>query len=178
MACTPANVVHDHILTPSGSSQTNGWVSVTSPSTSALLAHYGVTTSIITFDNVATASNQHIELVQFEIEETAATSGDLKKKGLKLMLYSNSAPSSPSTAAVYNASTTNLIGQVEVATADYKRIADTIWVATVKPNLFLRTVEGSTPSTIHAAIITTEAVTYVSGVALRVRPFFRIHTAL
>jgi len=178
MSCTPANVVHDHILSASGSSSTDGWVTVTSPSTSALLTSYGVTTSILTFDNVATASNQHIELVQFEIEETAATSGDLKKKGLKLMLYSNSSPSSASTSAVYNASTTNLIGQVEVATADYKRVADTIWVAKVNPYTFMRTVTGSTPTTIYGVLITTEAVTYVSGVALRVRPIFRIHTAL
>lgn len=174
MSCSPALATADHILTTPDNA---GWVTLTGVVTTALVADYGLSTAVLSFPSIATAPNQHIVLEQVEIEETAATSGDIKKADLKLLFYTQT-PSSPSTSAVYNGSTTNYMGQVTVDDTEYKRLADTIWHAVKSTDVHMRTGTGSTASTIYVVVLAAQSVTYVSGVAIRVKVTFKVNTNL
>lgn len=174
MSCSPALATADHILTTPDS---GGWVTLTGVVTSALLANYGLSTAVLSFPSIATQPNQHLVLEQVEIEETAATSGDIKKADIKLLFYT-STPSSPSTSAAYNGSTTGYMGQVTVDDTEYARLADTIWHATKNCDVHMRTGTGSTPSTIYVVVLAAQSVTYVSGVAVRVKVTFKVNTNL
>lgn len=175
MSCTPANVVHDHILSDPDA---EGWVTFSAPSTSALLTYYAIAPEVVTFQNVATKPNQHLEILQIEFEETAATSGDLKKADLIVALYSGSAPSTPSSSAVNNLSATNLLGTYQIEDTDYKYEAATRWKATVRPNKFIRTGTSANSSSIYAVVLANQSVTYIAGLAFRMRLMTRVATAL
>jgi hypothetical protein len=118
-------------------------------------------------------------LQQLEVEETAATSGDIKKAPLHVYLYTNSSPGTPTLGAVYNGSTTNLIAVIAVAQADYVRISDTKWVARVNPSKYYRTGIGSTAGYLYGVVISNNgaSLTYAAGVAMRVKVITEAGTA-
>lgn len=133
----------------------------------------------MTFEGTASTTNQHMILRQLEVEETAATSGDIKKAPLHVYLYTNSSPGTPTLGAVYNGSTTNLIAVIAVAQADYVRISDTKWVASVNPSKYYRTGIGSTAGYLYGVVISNSAtsVTYAAGVGMRVKVITEAGTA-
>lgn len=180
MSCLPTTPTTNNVLTDIVTSNTDGWVNVGTMSTSALTQYYPVqaTPAVLTYNGVFQTTFQHGRVLQFQIEETASSSGNIKKTALQIYLYTNSAPATPTGGAVYNGSPTGLIGIVEVATSDYKRLSDTVWVATVKPDIWIRT--GSTASSInvYAVVLANEAKTYAASTTLRARLFTEQSTAL
>lgn len=180
MSCLPTTPTTNNVLTDTVASNTDGWLNITSVSTSALTQYYPVqsTPTVLTFNGVFQTTFQHGRVLQLQIEETASSSANVKKTALQVYLYTGAAPTTPTAGAVYNGSPTNLIGVVEIAAADYKRVSDTVWIANVKPELWVRT--GSTASSVnvYAVVLANEAKTYASGAALRARLFTEQSTAL
>lgn len=178
MSCLPNTPVAYNVLSATNSNSM-GWVEVPSIITSALSQYYPITTSIMTFDGVAQTSNQHILLQQIQFEETAATKDDIKKVPLLVALYNQTSPTAPTSGAVYNPSTANLLAVVSIAEADYIRVSDTVHVATAKPGLYLRTGTLSTAPTVYAVVLSNKAtsVTYAGSASGRMRIFTQMGTA-
>lgn len=178
MSCLPNTPIATNVLTATNSTNT-GWMPVPSIITTGLSQYYPLTETVVTLDGTANTSLQHVILRQIEFEETAPTSGDIKKTPLLIALYSGTAPTAPTAGAVYNPSTTNLLGIVSIAQAAYVRTNETIWTATEKPNLYMRTVSSSTASTMYAVVLSNSAtsVTYASGAAGRIRVFVEAATS-
>lgn len=180
MSCLPTTPTTNNVLTDIVASNTDGWLNINAVSTSALTQYFPVqsTPAVLTFNGVFQTTFQHGRVLQLQIEETASSSANIRKTALQVYLYTGSAPATPTAAAVYNGSATNLIGIVEIAAGDYKRLSDTVWIATVKPELWIRT--GSTASSVnvYAVVLANEAKTYASGASLRARIFTEQSTAL
>ncbi len=178
MSCLPNTPIAPNLLSATNSTDL-GWIDLTSVSTSALSQYYPLSGTVMTFEGTASTTNQHMILRQLEVEETAATSGDIKKAPLNVYLYTNSSPGTPTLGAVYNGSTTNLIAVIPVAQADYVRISDTKWVARVNPSKYYRTGIGSTAGYLYGVVISDSgtSVTYVAGVAIRVKVITEAGTA-
>lgn len=180
MACLPTTPITNNVLTDTVASNTDGWINITAVSTSALSQYFPVqsTPTVLSFNGVFQTTFQHGRVLQLQIEETASSSANVKKTALQVYLYTGAAPATPTAGAVYNGSPTNLVGIVEIAAGDYKRVGDTVWLATVKPEIWIRT--GSTASSvnIYAVVLANEAKTYASGAALRARLFTEQSTAL
>lgn len=178
MSCLPNTPIAPNLLSATNSTDL-GWIDLTSVSTSALSQYYPLSGTVMTFEGTASTTNQHMILQQLEVEETAATSGDIKKAPLHVYLYTNSSPGTPTLGAVYNGSTTNLIGVIPVAQADYVRISDTKWAARVNPSKYYRTGIGSTAGYLYGVVISNSAtsVTYAAGVGMRVKVITEAGTA-
>jgi len=175
MSCLPQTPISDVVLTPPDA---NGWVAFNTPAVVALLQYYGVAAEVMTFPSMAHGVKQHLVLNQFEFEETASSAAKIKKAALQIHFYSATAPSAPLTTAVYNTALTYYVGTIEIATADYKRVSDTVWTATVRPSLNLRTGTVGTATILYAVVLANAAVTYIAGVALKARPTVTAHSAL
>jgi|APGre2960657404_1045060.scaffolds.fasta_scaffold67175_2 hypothetical protein len=178
MSCLPNTPIAPNLLSATNSTDL-GWIDLTSVSTSALSQYYPLSGTVMTFEGTASTTNQHMILQQLEVEETAATSGDIKKAPLHVYLYTNSSPGTPTLGAVYNGSTTNLIAVIAVAQADYVRISDTKWVARVNPSKYYRTGIGSTAGYLYGVVISNNgaSLTYAAGVAMRVKVITEAGTA-
>lgn len=180
MSCLPTTPTTNNVLTDIVASNTDGWLTIPAVSTSALLQYYSVqsTPTVLTFNGVFQTTFQHGRILQLQIEETASSSANIKKTALQVYLYTGSAPAAPTAAAVYNGSPTNLIGIVEIVAGDYKRVSDTVHVANVKPEIWVRT--GSTASSVnvYAVVLANEGKTYAASAALRARLFTEQSTAL
>lgn len=139
----------------------------TSIHTSAMTAEDAPYAEVITFPNVVSTTDQAIELVQVHVRETLAGTGTAVKAPMRLLFYSTSAPTTPTAGAVYNATTTNYLGQVSVATADYERIADgstPIYEAVVSPGLWLRSSSSvSNVTNIYCVMLTTGTPTFTAS---------------
>lgn len=179
MSCLPNTPVVDNVLSATNSTD-NGWISLGAIITSALLQYYPLSTSVLTFSGTAQTSNQHLVLRQLEFEETASSSANIKKTPLLVLLYTSSSPTAPTSGAVYNGSTTNLLGAFTIAEADYVRVSDTVWSAVAKPNQYIRVGNSAMASTIYAVVISNKAtsVTYAADSSARVRIFTEAATAL
>ena len=174
MSCLPQTPTgNDDRSTPAN----GGWVSITAVSTAALIKHYGIAAETLRFLSVADGTNQHVEILQIEIEETASS---IKKNPLVIYLYDDAgaAPTSPSVSAVYNGSTTNLLATYEIVAADYYRVSDTVWRARVTPTLHVRTGTTATSGNMYMVILTDAAVTYAASTAIRARITTRLNSAL
>lgn len=180
MSCIPSTPVIAPILTTPNDSY--GWEALgTGIITTALSQYYPLLAGVVPFASVAQTTKQHVILRQLEFEETAATANDIKKCPLVVLLYSGAAPASPTSGQVYNASTTDLVGVVHIAQADYKRVSDTVWLATVTPDLYIRTSTTSAlASTLNCVVLSNSAssVTYAANAAGRLRIFTEQATAL
>jgi hypothetical protein len=179
MSCIPSTPIVDNLL--SDSTTDYGWQALgTGLITTALSQYYPLLAGVVAFANAAQTSRQHIITEQLEFEETASSSANIKKTPLLVLLYSGAAPTTPTSGAVYNGSTVNLVGVVEIATGDYKRVSDTVWVARVKPEIHWRTTNGVLASTLNAVVLSNSAsaVTYAASAAGRLRVTNRMGTAL
>lgn len=176
MSCLPNTPIASNVTTAPSAA---GWVAFDGVATTALTQYYGVYAQVLTFPAVAATTNQHLVLRQLEIEETASSSANIKKSKLLVYLYTDAAPTTPSTSAVYNASTTNLMcAPIAVDTANYTRVSDTVWSATVNANRYLRTGTAATATNIYVVVIADQAVQYAASAALRVRLTLENNTAL
>lgn len=176
MSCLPNTPIASNVITAPSAA---GWVAFDGVATTALTQYYGVYAQVLTFAAVAATTNQHLVLRQLEIEETASSSANIKKSKLLVYLYTDAAPTTPSTSAVYNASTTNLMcAPIAVDTANYTRVSDTVWSATVNANRYLRTGTAATATNIYVVVIADQSVQYAASAALRVRLTLENNTAL
>ena len=185
MSCLPQTPTgNDDRSTPAN----GGWVSITAVAVSptALSKHYGIAAETLRFLSVADGTNQHVEILQIEIEETVALHASFpgttntKKNPLVIYLYDDAgaAPTSPSVSAAYNGSTTNLLATYEIVAADYYRVSDTVWRARVTPTLHVRTGTTATSGNMYMVILTDAAVTYAAATAIRARITTRLNSAL
>jgi hypothetical protein len=116
--------------------------------------------------------------VQLQIEETASSAANIRKTALQVYLYTGAAPATPTAGAVYNGSPTNLLAIVEIAAGDYKRLSDTVWLATVAPNIYVRTGSTASSTNVYAVVLANEGKTYAASASLRARLFTEQSTAL
>jgi hypothetical protein len=176
MSCLPQTPTAQTITTAPSAS---GWVAFDAVSTSALLQYYGFQAQVLTFPSVASTTNQHLTLRQIEIEETASSSANIKKAKMLVYVYTDTAPTAPATNAVYNASTVNLMcAPIAVDTANYARVSDTVWTATVNPNRYLRTGTTATATNIYVVVVLDQSVTYAASSGIRARLTLENNTAL
>lgn len=180
MSCIPSTPVVSNILTGPAN---QGWTEVgVSLITTELAQYKPILAAVVPYYDVFTTTNQHCIIRQLEFEETAASSGDVKKVPLIVAIYGGSQPpSSPVTNTVYNPTTTGLLTILRIAEADYKRTSDTVWTAVINPDRYIRS--GTTASTdayVNMVFLSdkTTAVTYASGASGRVRMFTEQGTAL
>jgi len=176
MSCLPQTPIASKITTtPAG----DGWVGFSSVSTAALLQYYGVAAEVLTFPAMAQTTNQHLTLLQVEVEEEATSAANIKKAGLRVYLYTDAAPTAPATNAVYNGAVTDLMcSPILIATGDYVRVSDTVWTATVLPNRILRTGTTATATNIYVVVLADTSVTYAASAALRVKLTVANQTAI
>ena len=182
MSCLPQTPTgNDDRSTPDN----GGWVSITAVSTAALTKHFGIAAETLRFLSVADGTNQHVEILQIEIEETASDSTTIKKNPLVIYLYDDAgaAPTSPSVSTEYHGSTTNLLATYEIVAADYYRVSGkagvtAVWRARVTPTLHVRTGTTATSGNMYMVILTDAAVTYAASAAIRARITTRLNSAL
>lgn len=179
MSCLPNTPVAANVLTSTTSTDL-GFMSLGAITTNALSQYYPLSTTVLSFPGTAQVSNQHLIVRQLEFEETASSSANIKKTPLQVLLYTSSSPTAPVLGEAYQASTGSLLGVIEIAEADYKRISDTVWTAVVNPNRYIRTGTTATASTIYAVVLSNKAtsVTYAASSSGRVRIFTEACTAL
>lgn len=176
MSCLPQTPTATQVATTPAN---DGWVGFSSIATTALSQYFGIAAEVLTFPAVAETTNQHLQVVQIEIEETATSSANIKKPALRVYLYTDAAPTAPATNAVYNGSVTDLMaGPFAIATGDYARVSDTVWLATVNPNRWIRTGTSSTPSNIYVVVLADAGVTFAASAAIRVKLTLAQHTAI
>lgn len=181
MGCLPTTPIANNIVTTPAAA---GWVAFSTISTSALSQYFGVSAEVLTFTTLGDTTNQHQILRQIEVQETATSSANLKKAKLLVYLYTDAAPTAPSTSAVYNASTTNLMcGPIAIDTSNYVRVSGetattNVWTATVNPNRYIRTGTTATAQNIYVVVIADQAVTYAASAELRVRLTLENGTAI
>ena len=173
MACIPSTPTTNVYLSDTSAL----YKSLGTISTSALSQYYPLETSpsVLTFSQVAKSTYQHLRIAQVQIRETASSSANIKKTALQVLLFTDAAPSAPSAGNVYNPSTTNMLGVVEIATADYKRWSDTVWVASVNTNLFVRTGTLATATNIYAVVLANETKTYAASAIVEVSLITECH---
>lgn len=179
MSCLPTTPTTSNILTYNASTD-HGWISAGTIITSALSQYYPLTTTIPALTGMAQTTQQHLIVRQIQWEETASSSDNIKKCPLIVLLYNTTAPTTPTSGGVYNGSTTNLLGQFEIADTDYKRVSSTVWTATINPNRYIRTGTLSSSSTIYAVILSnsSSSVTFAADAEARLRVFTEACTAL
>lgn len=179
MACLPNTPIAYNLLSATNSIDI-GWIDLTAVTNNALSQYYPLSTAVMSFDGLAQTTNQHVIVKQIEIEETASSSANIKKCPLLFYLFNNTSPGSPTLGAVYNPTTTNLMGSFEIAAADYVRVSDTVWVAKVSPNRIIRTVVNSNASNFYGVLISNNGTTttYAASAAIRVKVITEAATAL
>lgn len=178
MSCLPntpttANILSDPI--------TDGFQPLgTGLITTALSRYYPLIAAVVPMQSVMNTSLQHGVIRQLDFMESVPTSGDVKKTPLLIYCYGQPAPSSPTSGAVYNGASSGLMGIIKIADTDYKRVSDTIWIASVQPNLHIRTTSGASSQVINLVIVSDSAtsVTYAATSAGSVRLFVEQGTAL
>lgn len=179
MSCLPNTPIATNVLSYDESTD-HGWYSLGALITTALSQYYPLTTTVASLSGLAQTTEQHCIVKQIEFEETAATSGDVKKCPLLVLLYNTTAPTTPTSGAVYNGAKTNLLGIFTIADTDYKRLSDTVHIASINPNKYVRTGTQSSSSTFYAVVLSNSgtSVTYAATTAGRLRVFTEAATAL
>lgn len=179
MSCLPNTPIATNVLTYDESND-HGWYSLGALITTALSQYYPLTTTVASLSGLAQTTQQHCIVKQIEFEETASSSANIKKCPLTVLLYNTTAPTTPTSGAVYNGSTTNFLGAFTVADTDYHRVSDTVWTAVIKPDRYVRTGTQSASSTFYAVVLSNSgtSVTYASSASARLRIFTEACTAL
>jgi hypothetical protein len=177
MSCLPNTPIAANILSDPAAL---GWSDVgASLLTTSLARYYPIVGAFVTV-RAMTTTNQHAIIRQVDFEETAATSGDIKKHPLLVYVLGAGAGTSPAGGAVYEPDMTYLLGQFAITAADYVRTTNTKWTASIKPNLYIRQTTAASAQNLLLAIVSDSAssVSYASGAAGRVRLFVEQATAL
>lgn len=177
MSCLPNTPIAANILSDPAAL---GWSDVgASLLTTSLARYYPIVGAFVTV-RAMTTTNQHAIIRQVDFEETAATSGDIKKHPLIVYVLGAGAGTSPAGGAVYEPDMTYLLGQFAITAADYVRTTNTKWTASIKPNLYIRQTTAASAQNLLLAIVSDSAssVSYATGAAGRVRLFVEQATAL
>lgn len=177
MSCLPNTPTAANILSDPAAL---GWSDVgASLLTTSLTRYYPIVGAFVTV-RAMTTTNQHAIIRQVDFEETAATSGDIKKHPLLVYVLGAGAGTSPAGGAVYEPDMTYLLGQFAITAADYVRTTNTKWTASIKPNLYVRQTTAASAQNLLLAIVSDSAssVSYATGAAGRVRLFVEQATAL
>jgi len=177
MSCLPNTPIAANILTDPA---TNGWQDVgVSLLTSNLSRYWPILAGLVTVRNM-TATNQHAIVRQIDFEETASSAANIKKHPLIVYMFGAGATVSPASGAAFNPDLAYLIGQFEIAAADYKRTRDEVWTATINPNRYIRQTTASTAQNLLLAFVSNDAstISYASGAEARARVFTEIATVL
>lgn len=177
MSCLPNTPTAANILSDPAAL---GWSDVgASLLTTSLARYYPIVGAFVTV-RAMTTTNQHAIIRQVDFEETAATSGDIKKHPLLVYVLGAGAGTSPAGGAVYEPDMTYLLGQFAITAADYVRTTNTKWTASIKPNLYIRQTTAASAQNLLLAIVSDSAssVSYATGAAGRVRLFVEQATAL
>jgi len=178
MACLPNTPITPNVLTDPIA---DGFQPLsTGLLTTALSRYYPLIAAIVPMQSIMNAQLQHGIIRQLDFLETVPTITDVKKTPLLVYVYGQPAPTTPTAGAVYNGPTTGLMGIIRIADTDYRRVSDTAWIASVQPNLHIRTTSGASASVVNLVIVSDSAttVTYASGSAGYIRPFIEQGTAL
>lgn len=132
-----------------------------------------VDAQVLTFSSMAESTAQSGIIKQLLVRETAASSSDIKTNDLTIAIYNETAPTTPTESAVYNPSTSNFVGLVQIASADYERVSDTVWEARVNPNIHFTTGTGGTAIDFYGVCLFANATptAFVTDAALAVRMF-------
>ena len=163
MSCLPNTPIASDV-------RSDGWQSFSSILTTTAAQYKPISAEVLTFDGMIEAESQSAIIRQLQYEETAGSSSDVRKADLSFYIYNVSSPTAPTAGAVYEASTSNLVGVVEVAQADYERVSSTVWVATVNPNRYFTTGTGAGASSLYAVAVYNNATptAYTASAAGRV----------
>ncbi|HBB25471.1 MAG TPA: hypothetical protein DCZ59_04330 [Bacteroidetes bacterium] len=180
MSCIPATPVVPSLLSTQA---TQGWSSLgTGLITTALSQYFPILAGVVPYYDVFQTTGQHAIIRQLEFEETASSAANIRKVPLIVAIYAGSTtPTTPTSGAVYNPSTTGLIGCIEIAEADYKRTSDTVWTAVVNPNRYIRSGElSASDDNVNLVILSNSATTktYAAGAQGRIRMITELGTAL
>ena len=164
MSCIPNTPIASDV-------RDDGWQSFSSILTTTAAQWKPISAEVLAFDSMLEAENQSGIIRQLVYEETAGASGDIKKNDIMFYIYHVAAPTTPTSGTVYNPSTGNLLGQVEVTTADYERTSDTVWTARVNPNLYITSDTGNLATTFYVVGLFSNATpsSYTASAAGRVR---------
>lgn len=150
----------------------SGWISYANVSTTAPAQWYPVDIDRLEFTNMAETTDQAGIIRQLVVRETASSSANKKLNDLSIYIYNNTAPTAPVIGAVYNPSTSDLVGVVNVVAADYKRISNTVSEAVVNPNIHFTTSNLNNASTLYGIALysnaTPTAYTASAGLAIRI----------
>ena len=182
MSCLPLTPVGDRIIQTSqvdfstGLDFTNNYSTIYRP----------VTTTVGEFVGAFSENERLAEVVQFEVEEVNASDSDTRKYPLRFLLYTQSAPTTPTANADYAPSLTNYLGMLKVATGDYTLIGAGKWRATLTQSqliandstVYLKSGNDSTiyGTSIFAAVIYDAAGGsnhYVTGATVKARIWLR-----
>lgn len=177
MSCIPNTPIAANILSDPAAL---GWCDVgANLITSSLSRYYPILAGFVTVRAMNT-TNQHAIVRQLDFEETAASSGDIKKHPLIVYILGAGAGTSPASGAAYEPDTVYLLGQVAITAADYRRTTETKWTATIKPDLCIRQTTASSAQNLLLAIVSdsSSSISYAASAAGRIRLFVEQATAL
>lgn len=168
MSCLPQTPIGVRLLD-------SGWITPSTAIDTANALGIGepLYAEVIVISGIASATNQTCILRQILFEETASSSGNIKKPDVLVLLWTRttSIPTTPTANTIYNPVTTNYIGAFPIAEANYVRWSDTVWQARIAPDYIFTTGTEAVSVDFHCVILSNEAtpVTFASSAATRIR---------
>jgi hypothetical protein len=151
----------------------SGWQSYANVSTTAPATWYPIDIDVLEFPNMAESTAQGGVIRQLVVREVAAAAADKKLNDLSVYIWNQTAPTAPTIGSVYNPNTSNLVGVVQITSADYERISDTVSEARVDPDIHFTTGTGNTAINFHAVALYSNATptAYTASAQIQVRMF-------
>lgn len=151
----------------------SGWQSYASVSTTTPAQWKPVDVDVLEFANMAESTLQGGYIAELVVRETASSAANKKLNDLSIYVYNGGSPTAPVVGTVYNPSTTNFVGVIQITAADYERISDTVSEARVKPNIHFTTGVGSTANNFYGVALFSNATptAYVADAGIAIRMF-------
>jgi hypothetical protein len=150
--------------------------------TNSLTTGEAINDTVLEFPAVIDARLQVLQIATVNLREVASSAANVRKADLYLHLWHGTAPTAPVANAVYATPTgTNYLGVVQIAEADYRRLNETTWEATIKPmDIHVATDTTGAVGSIFGVLLSNEGagVTYAAAAALSVRIVTRLHNTL
>lgn len=182
MSCLPLTPVGDRIIQTervdfsTGIDFTNNYSTIYRP----------VTTTVGEFAGAFSATERLSEIVQVEAEETNVLDASTRKYPLRILLYTQLPPTTPTAGTDYAPSLTNYLGMVRIATGDWRLIGDGKWRAVLTQvqlaendsTVFLKSGNDSTVyGTSLFGVVVYDAAgganKYIAGATLKLRLWLR-----
>lgn len=136
--------------------RTSGWVEFPTPyNAGAATQYWPLSQSVITLPSIAEAAGQIVTIKQVSLREKL-TSGTLRSQAFDIHFWNAAGATPPTFAAVYEPSTTNYIGVVQIVAGNYKRQSSTCKEAYVFPELQFETVDNATSVNLYAVAVFAE----------------------